>query len=235
VLAQDDHRALPVALIDKRTLIREALSRTLSLASGCPVNAYASVGHWIKEGQKAKASMVILSAASQLADSDLDADLALLARHAGDLPLVLISESEDLDNVVCALNKGVRAFMPSSLPLSVAVEAMRLVIAGGTYVPPGSVLAAMSASSASLSSPGEKRIFTRRQFAVVECLRRGKTNKVIAHELKMCESTVKVHVRAIMKKLNAKNRTEVAYIANRLVNYVESDAGQPQYRPQADF
>ena len=42
-------------------------------------------------------------------------------------------------------------------------------------------------------------------------LRRGKANKIIAYELNLCESTVKVHIRNIMKKLGATNRTEVAY------------------------
>ena len=53
---------------------------------------------------------------------------------------------------------------------------------------------------------------TGRQLQVVEAIRQGKPNKVIAYELNMCESTVKVHVRAIMKKLKARNRTEVAYL-----------------------
>ena len=52
----------------------------------------------------------------------------------------------------------------------------------------------------------------------VEALRRGKANKIIAYELKMRESTVKVHVRNIMKKLHATNRTEVAFMAHRLLN-----------------
>ena len=47
---------------------------------------------------------------------------------------------------------------------------------------------------------------------MVEAIRQGKPNKIIAYELNMCESTVKVHVRAIMKKLKARNRTEVAYL-----------------------
>jgi DNA-binding NarL/FixJ family response regulator len=46
-------------------------------------------------------------------------------------------------------------------------------------------------------------------------LRKGTPNKIIAYELNMCESTVKVHVRNIMKKLKAKNRTEVAYLTNK--------------------
>jgi DNA-binding NarL/FixJ family response regulator len=60
-------------------------------------------------------------------------------------------------------------------------------------------------------------MFTRRQVAVIDALRKGKANKIIAYELNMCESTVKVHVRNIMKKLNAKNRTEVAYLASGLL------------------
>ena len=54
-------------------------------------------------------------------------------------------------------------------------------------------------------------MFTTREAAVVEALRKGKANKIIAYELNLCESTVKVHIRNIMKKLKATNRTEVAY------------------------
>ena len=55
---------------------------------------------------------------------------------------------------------------------------------------------------------------TDRQHLVLEALREGKPNKAIAFELKIHESTVKVHVRNIMKKLGARNRTQVAYLAS---------------------
>ena len=58
------------------------------------------------------------------------------------------------------------------------------------------------------------RIFTLRQAEVVQALRKGKANKIIAYELNLRESTVKVHIRNIMKKLKATNRTEVAYKLN---------------------
>ena len=53
--------------------------------------------------------------------------------------------------------------------------------------------------------------FTARQVAVANALWRGKSNKVIAYELSMSESTVKVHIRNIMKKVQATNRTEAAF------------------------
>ena len=65
-------------------------------------------------------------------------------------------------------------------------------------------------------------MFTARQTSVIDALRMGKSNKTIAYELNMCESTVKVHVRNIMKRLKAKNRTQVAFLASQLMKNSES-------------
>ena len=59
---------------------------------------------------------------------------------------------------------------------------------------------------------------TPRELAVIRAIRNGKSNKVIAYELGMCESTVKVHVRRIMKKLNAKNRTDAVMKSETALN-----------------
>ncbi len=64
------------------------------------------------------------------------------------------------------------------------------------------------------------------QRQILDCLRRGMANKLIAYELNMCESTVKVHIRNIMKKLKATNRTQVVYLTNGLF-----EAGSQYRRP----
>ena len=61
-------------------------------------------------------------------------------------------------------------------------------------------------------------MFTGRQTAILDILCKGKPNKIIAYELGMCESTVKVHIRNIMKKLKATNRTQIAYLVRELMN-----------------
>jgi DNA-binding NarL/FixJ family response regulator len=61
---------------------------------------------------------------------------------------------------------------------------------------------------------GNPIAFSPRQLQVLERLRQGKQNKIIAYELGMCESTVKVHIRHIMRKLNARNRTQVVLLTN---------------------
>jgi DNA-binding NarL/FixJ family response regulator len=62
----------------------------------------------------------------------------------------------------------------------------------------------------------EFQLLTARQAAVAEAVARGKANKIIAHDLNLRESTVKVHIRSIMKKLHARNRTEVAFKLHNL-------------------
>jgi DNA-binding NarL/FixJ family response regulator len=102
---------------------------------------------------------------------------------------------------------------------------MRLVGAGGTFVPASSLLEARRSAGQPLSKQALKIQLTARQIAVVNALRQGKANKVIAYELNMRESTVKVHVRNIMKKFNAHNRTEVAFIASGLPGFNGNGAG----------
>jgi DNA-binding NarL/FixJ family response regulator len=101
------------------------------------------------------------------------------------------------------------------MTLGIAVEAVRLVEAGGTFVP----ISAMS----SFQGQDESQLFTARQIMVIEALRRGRANKQIAYELGMCESTVKVHIRHIMRKLKARNRTEVAMMVSNLFDKLEHD------------
>lgn len=92
----------------------------------------------------------------------------------------------------------------------IAVQALRFVLAGGTYVPMDFMLATDWPGAAQSSPQPKSGAITTRELAVVRAIQQGKSNKVIAYELNMCESTVKVHVRNIMKKLNAKNRTDLA-------------------------
>ena len=98
------------------------------------------------------------------------------------------------------------------MPMEVAINAIRLVLAGGAFVPAAALISSRDEVERSAPGTGAKRIFTERQTAVIEAIRLGKPNKIIAYELSMCESTVKVHIRAIMKKLKASNRTQVAYL-----------------------
>ncbi|MEO1206275.1 MAG: response regulator transcription factor [Pseudomonadota bacterium] len=139
-----------------------------------------------------------------------------------DVPLVATGDSEDPRFVVNLLNKGVRGYIPASLELQVTLQALALVLAGGVYAPASCLLKLWQNPTSETEQAGDLRGLTNKQLAVIEAIRQGKANKTIAYELNMCESTVKVHVRNIMKKLQAKNRTQVAYIANKMLQHVDA-------------
>ena len=99
------------------------------------------------------------------------------------------------------------------------IEILRLVLSGGTYVPMEIMESdaardrIMTEEKKNVFSAHEATGFTDREAEILDKLRQGKPNKTIAAELKIAESTVKVHVRSIMRKLNATNRTQAAFLA----------------------
>ena len=132
-----------------------------------------------------------------------------------EVPFAVLSDYEDAESVREAFESGVRGYIPTSLASLVAVEAIRMVCVGGSFAPAAALLCQGDHPQ---RAAGESQIegFTQRQSQILDCLRRGMANKLIAYELNMCESTVKVHIRNIMKKLNATNRTQVAYLTRQL-------------------
>lgn len=217
--AGPDDTSANVVVIEKRALVRECLTRSLELVSGHNVISFSSVDNWLQVSDNVPVSLVVLCTANNPKNPETHRDISLLSQSSHGHPTVLLSDVEDPDQIVDALDKGARGYIPTSVSLDVAIEAMRLVRAGGMYVPASSLIAARRSTSSSTASKQTSRsLFTARQAAVVEALRRGKANKMIGYELNMRESTVKVHVRNIMKKLGAKNRTEVAFMTNAMMH-----------------
>jgi len=140
--------------------------------------------------------------------------MSLLLERSPALPIVVLSSSEDPADMRRALEAGAMGFISKSETAQVILSALRLVLSGGIYVPPAlvreSAIRAQSHASAASSR------LTPRQLGVLSLVVQGKSNKMIARELDLSEATVKVHVSAIMKALNAINRTQVAMTAKKL-------------------
>ena len=182
------------------------------------VIAVRSVDECLQISTTTSTSLVIFSVGGTLKNPETLRDIGRLVQGENARPMIVLSDGDDLEQIFSVLDNGARGYIPTDLALDVAVEAVRLVCAGGVFIPASSLVSARQSGETSRPAPHNSNgIFTARQAAVVDAVRRGKANKVIAFELKMRESTVKVHVRNIMKKLNAKNRTEVAFMANELL------------------
>lgn len=135
-------------------------------------------------------------------------------------PVAVISDNDDIDDVVAALRAGAQAFIPTSIDPPVALQALSFIMGGGSFFPPAALLERFDSNKARLpqgsawTPNGDSRLrphlLTARQEAVLAHLRGGKSNKAIAKLLGMQESTVKVHMRQIMKRLGVANRTQAA-------------------------
>jgi DNA-binding NarL/FixJ family response regulator len=213
-------RTNAIALIDGRTLERECFVRTMELANPrVAVVGHSSFAAWKSvTGPGDPTSVVIYSIGARAVSSEpVAAELRQLVEAASPTPVVVLGESEDLRDMIAAVDCGARGYIPASVGVYAMVQATRLTAAGGVFLPAATVLALRTSIVPKSDEPkGIDERFTSRQAAVAEALRRGKANKIIAYELNMCESTVKVHIRNIMKRLKATNRTEAAFKLNSM-------------------
>jgi DNA-binding NarL/FixJ family response regulator len=214
-------RSAVLGIIEGRVLIRDCLTRCLGKMSALEVRGAGSAEEWLECCTNLDIFLVLLSLTGCPTRECNKSAIRKLAQARPDIPVIVLSEGESLDQIISVFKEGARGYIPASLTLDVALDAMRLVKAGGVYLPQSSIAAAREAIAQQPSRPQEthplSEVFTERQLEVLDALRRGKANKIIAYELEMCESTVKVHIRNIMRKLKATNRTEVAYKANELL------------------
>ena len=139
--------------------------------------------------------------------------LHALKRLAPKTPIVVISAVADPKVMQDAIMAGAHAFIPKSAPSQVLINALRVILAGGTYMPAGIVAALRGAEPAA----GRNEL-TLRQRRVLELLATGLSNKRIARELKISEITVKAHVSAIFRKLGVTNRMQAGLEARRLLD-----------------
>jgi DNA-binding NarL/FixJ family response regulator len=206
---------LSIVLIDRRPLTRQCLVRWLEQDRPdfriTPVET-------VTDARIARDVHLIIfsTGADDIRSRRILEDIHHLTRHSIQIPIVILSECDELDAVAEAIRHGARGYIPTSLDLAEAAEAIRFVQAGGTYVPADIVVRTMERRAD--PRDGDRTPFetlTPREKEVLGHLRQGKPNKIIADDLKISEATVKVFVRRILRKLHAMNRTEVAYLAQQ--------------------
>ncbi len=224
-MIENSSSAAVIVIIERRALIRECLSRCLGDEIGCPVVAFPDVESWQKVSQNYRALLIVFSAIGTskiLTDQRIDEVIRQLNLSKNGVPLTVLSDTDEFNHVRDSLRQGVRGHIPAATTLEVVVKAMQLVIVGGVYTPASNFLAEQS-SVVEVGSREKKWTLTERQNDVLDGVRQGKATKVIARELNISEHTVKVHLRTVMKKLGAKNRTEAAIRANDAYAPVPAD------------
>ncbi|MGJ7581442.1 LuxR C-terminal-related transcriptional regulator [Variovorax sp. RHLX14] len=164
-----------------------------------------------------------------------------LRRRYPALPVIVLSGDEHADVMRSALESGVLGFIPKAYSPEIMISAVRLVLAGGVYVPPmmlsalsqGVVVGGAARPQPWQATPSTNReeadladesrtlahlrnVLTERQVEVLRLLSQGKPNKLIGRSLGISEGTVKIHLAAIFRALNVRNRTEAVLAAQVL-------------------
>jgi DNA-binding NarL/FixJ family response regulator len=144
--------------------------------------------------------------------------LKMLRALATGVPFVVISDRENAQEIAAAFSAETKGFIHSGIDAELACEALSFILHGGSYFPPSAVRqpgtqpgqAEQERADKPRGGPTESNHLTVRENDVLKRIRLGETNKMIARQLGMMEATVKVHVRQLMRKFRASNRTQLA-------------------------
>jgi len=136
------------------------------------------------------------------------------------LPVVIVSASDDPAEMRRVLDEGASGFIPKSANSAELLAALRLVLAGGVYVPRAALAAQAPAATPGAARREQRReragTLSARQIEVLSLMARGLTNREICDVLEIREGTVKTHIAAIFETLEVTNRTEAAVAAREL-------------------
>ena len=135
-------------------------------------------------------------------------------------PVIMLSAYAESDEILQCISLGVRGYVPKSSSEEVLEHALSLVLAGEIFIP-STALSKLSANAqrnlpaelVGLAEDNPLRQLSARQRETLALMIEGHSNKEIARKLGLLESTVKAHVKVILKKLSAQNRTQAALIA----------------------
>jgi DNA-binding NarL/FixJ family response regulator len=205
-------------VVDDHPLIQEAVSSVLRrLDPNVDIDVAGDCETGIEIASRAPEPDLILLDLNLPGLSGIPALKAWRARFPG-IPVIVLSAAKDRRTVLAALGAGAAGFIPKSSSNEVMLNAVRLVQAGGKYLPSeilsaaGGLVRGASEDGSSLQTLG----LTARQMDVLRLIAGGASNKLICRELDLAERTVKAHITAVFRALKVSSRTQAAIAAARL-------------------
>jgi DNA-binding NarL/FixJ family response regulator len=218
--------SIPVGLIDHNRFSRDCLMQALgSLYPELSMVPFASVGDCLSSAPIGLGLILYCSHDEVSCETLVPQQIKELRQAFSDTPIIVLSDARTAlqpRHIRNALKSGARGFIPTSITgMAAAVAAIRFVRDGGTFAPLDVLLTRLNPAAVAAEAQAVNHL-TPRQMTVLSQLRQGKANKIIAYELGMTESTVKVHVRNIMRKMGATNRTQAVYKSQQLTEMADS-------------
>lgn len=210
-----------IILIDDHVIFREGMTFLLSdLNEELIFTEAGTCSQALQEIGKTGADLILLDL-SMPGSHGLSA-LREIRQQFPSIPIAVLSGLDDPYLIREAIDEGASGFVPKSSNSEVLVAALRLILAGGVYLPQAALSAVAEPTNTRIGAPIDASLLSQRQTQVLLGAIQGKPNKIIAGELNIAEGTVKTHLSAAFKVLGVHNRTEAVYAAARMGLYAPS-------------
>lgn len=208
-------KPISVLLIDDHTLFRSGIHSLLQRYPDFAVVGEAADGvEGIKRAKQLQPDVVLLDL-NMPGISGLET-LQLLLQDCPDVAVIMLTVSEDAEDLATALQNGARGYLIKNIDADYLVRAIRRAAAGEAVVAEAmtaKLVTRLLSGTLQAEAPSELDKLTPREKEILACLARGESNKGIARTLDVAESTVKIHVQNVLKKLNLTSRVQAAVYA----------------------
>ncbi len=201
-------RRVAIIVVEKDSFLRECLALTARVFSEADPSAFASLAGLVERAFDPDATVLLLSIIS-LDEGETARELSMLLNMTPQLKTLVLAQSEDPDRALAAFSHGGNGFVSTSAGLKNVIDALRFISVAETTVPAPCLLAAESATLSACEYISNDAI-TAAEYAVIQAIRAGESNSLIARQLNLPESAVETHVRNLLQKLRAKDRAEIA-------------------------
>ena len=219
----DGNTVISIGLIDEKSFTRQCIARSLqSLDDRLDIVSFSTCDDYLQHMRDR--DVILYHAHEAAANWDLNNEKSFSFRKLLNIvPVIILSDLDCPDSLIEIFQDGARGFIPTAhTTLEQLIEIIGLVRVGGIFVPPSSLSLRRTKAQDLTASGGASSQFTRTELAILDRLKLGIPNKIIAHELRVSESTVKVHIGRMMKKLKVTNRTQIVSRAYSLAGRVIS-------------
>ena len=209
-----DSTPISVLLVDDHTLFRSGIRSLLQRHPEFNVVGEAADGfEGIKRALQLQPQVVLLDL-NMPGMSGVET-LQLMRQDCPDTAIVMLTVSEDAEDLSVALKAGASGYLLKNIDTDYLTRAIRRAAAGETVVAEAMTakLVAQLQSGAAAPVASELDKLTPREREILDCLARGESNKSIARNLELAESTVKIHVQNVLKKLKLSSRVQAAVYA----------------------
>ena len=207
---------MKVLIADDHALFRDGLGMRLEqIDPNVVILQASSFGQALKIlDQEKKIDLVVLDL--DMPDMPWEEGLGEMRKKAECARFVVVSASEDVRNIRKVLESGVCGYIPKRSDSNILSGALKLILDGGTYIPPAMLDNGIDYNGSSHISNPLKKNLTNRQSQVLDLIAQGKSNKQIAYDMGVSEATVKLHINALLRSLKVNNRTQAVITAQKM-------------------